>query len=56
MHQFLRKEFDSIVSLREITRFSRCLRFFIFEEGEEDKQKTLIINKTRNLFIYYLRL
>ena len=29
-HRFLRKEFDpSVVSLREISNFSRCLRFFI---------------------------
>ena len=28
----------------------------IFEEGEEDKKKNLTINKTTNLFIYYLRL
>ena len=48
-HQFLKKKFDpSVVSLREIARFSRCLKFFIdyYKKKNEYENKKIKESKT----------
>lgn len=50
-HKFLRKKFDlSVVSLREISRFSKCYKFFIdYFKKKNEYNKSIKQDKTENL-------